>query len=114
MHEHETDAEGRQICSTSGEAPSAVREKQHAEGNTGQYSSYIVLCEEERQKGFVRPYRDTYQHSKCRTETHMGRALSETYARDPVFYGSTFCAWCGAHFPVGEFTWAADGQVVGS
>ena len=62
MHEHELDEQGRQICTTSGEAPSDTRAKQRTEWNIGQHSSYIVLCEEERQKGFVRPYRDEYRH----------------------------------------------------
>jgi hypothetical protein len=44
----------------------------------------------------------------------MGRSLSETYARDPSFYGATFCVHCNKHFPVAEFVWTADGQQVGS
>lgn len=114
MHEHEQDEEGRQICTTSGEAPSATRAKQREDGNNGQHRSYIVLCEEERAKGFVRPYRDAYKHLTCGTVTTMGRALSETYARDPGFYGATFCVRCNAHFPVQQFVWTADGEQVGS
>lgn len=125
---------------------------------------YLVLSEEERAKGFVRPYRDTYKHvgeqpkfpltqltpeqqarfpnmgyvafekypdemmpqigrywtqnqldrKGCGGITTMGRALSETYARNPKFYGGTYCAHCGMHRPVGEFIWTADGEVVGS
>lgn len=75
---------------------------------------YLVLSDEELAKGFVRPYRDTYRHTKCGLETRMGQKLSETYARDPKFYGATYCVGCLAHFPVSEFTWTADGQVVGS
>lgn len=112
MHEHEQDSEGRQICTTSGEAPSATRAKQTNE--TGQHESYIVLCEEERQKEFVRPYRDAYRHVSCGTVTTMGRSLSETYARDPKFYGATFCCGCNRHLPVAEFVWTADGAEVGS
>ncbi len=163
-HEHEKDHEGRQICTTSGDAPSQVRAEQTEK--TGQHKAYIVLCEEERQKGFVRPYRDAYKHvgrsvcgvvvgtehgfrticdetdlthvgehgcvtrrvtteeakdieyrrkiGGCGSVTTMGRALSETYARDPKFYGATFCCTCNQHFPVGEFTWSKDGEVVGS
>ena len=114
VHEHEPDPDGRQICTTSGEAPSAVRAQQRAEGNAGQHRSYIVLCEEERRKGFIRPYRDEYKHLTCGSVTTMGRALSETCARDPTFYGSTFCVRCSAHFPVAEFVWTADNQQVGS
>lgn len=102
------------LCTTTGESPAVVRERQRQEGNAGQHLSYIVLCEEERQKGWVRPYRDRYKHESCGTVTTMGRSLSETYARDPTFYGATFCVGCNAHRPVIEFTWTADGQPVGS
>lgn len=140
----------------------------------GQNSCYLVLSEEERAKGFVRPYRNAYVHvgkklnypsedrvfdkpekneytdkyyvailnvvdaegkkvggtyvtqeeydawksgkhvGGCGTVTTMGRALSETYARDPKFYGATFCVGCNKHLPVGEFVWDADGEVLGS
>ena len=50
----------------------------------------------------------------CGTVTTMGLALSETYARDPKFYGGTFCCGCGKHLPVQEFIWTDDGEVVGS
>ena len=83
----------------------------------GQQRDYVVLAQEEIDKGFVRPYRDAYRHLKCGTVTTMGRTLCETYARDPFFYSGTFCVGCGAHFPVGEdgeFVWTADGQKVGT
>ena len=112
MHEHENDEQGRQICTTSGEEPSKVRAEQTED--TGQHKSYIVLCEDERKKGFVRPYRDSYRHTACGTVTTMDRALSETYARDPSFYGATFCVNCNRHLPVSEFVWTADGATVGS
>lgn len=136
----------------------------------GQNAAYIVLSEEERAKGFVRPVRRSYKHVGCRpkyptrpldpeTEAHhikfgyvcfeaypehspeglegksgrfwmksqlesgcgtvttMGQAIAETYARDPKFYGSTFCCGCGKHLPVGpdgEFVWEPDGTRVGS
>lgn len=143
---------------------------------TGQNDCYLVLSEEERAKGFIRPYRDAYIHvgkkvdtSKmipvdeywgddykeydevrrkkfkeeygymyfipnenkdsavvgtyitekdlkkgCGALTTMGRALSETYARNPKFYGATFCTGCNTHLPVAEFVWDADGEVLGS
>lgn len=129
---------------------------------TGLQKAYLVLSEEERKKGFVRPYRDSYVHkgvapkhplrdlsakeieahkqfgyvkfekypdedlpltgrfwtkeqleSGCGGVTVMGRSLSETYARDPKFYGATYCATCQKHFPVHEFVWT-DGELVGS
>lgn len=73
-----------------------------------QHEVYLVLSEEERAKGFVRPVRDKYIHLKCGAVTRMGRELAETYARNPVFYGATYCCNCQAHFPVGvrgEFVW---------
>ena len=83
-----------------------------------QHEVYLVLEEEERLKGFVRPYRNSYRHVKCSVNpqlvTIMGDALSETYARKPDFYGATYCVACRMHKPVGEFVWDKDGKVVGS
>lgn len=130
---------------------------------SGQQAAYLVLSDEERAKGFVRPVRNSYRHAGCRpanptreltpeeheqydrfgyvlyeeypssdssltgrfwtkaqlesgcgTVTTMGDALAETYARDPKFYGATFCCRCGKHLPVAEFVWEPDGGVVGS
>ena len=77
---------------------------------------YLVLSDEERAKGFVRPVRRSYIHETCGSETTMGQALAETYARDPRFYGATFCCLCSMHRPVGaagEFVWL-DGTKVGT
>lgn len=157
------------LCTTNGKPVADVRANQKNE--TGQHDGYIVLCPDERAKGFVRPYRDAYKHvghliarcqitqtgedherprqcirrtghednheftelmlvngpiqfillgplspreGGCGTVTTMGRALSETYARDPSFYGATFCVTCNRHLPVAEFVWTADGLPVGS
>jgi len=156
--------EAPKLCTTSGEPVEVVRANQTEK--TGQHQSYIVLCPDERAKGFVRPYRDAYKHvgrtiarcqvtwqgvddadphqcigradhvldhefdalmifneplkdmhgreGGCGSVTTMGRALSETYARDPHFYGATFCVTCNKHYPVAEFVWTADGLQVGS
>lgn len=74
---------------------------------------YLVLSEEDRRKGFVRPYRDTYLHKTCGTETKMGGPIAETYARNPHFYGATYCVFCSMHRPLDEFFWL-DGTQVGS
>lgn len=82
----------------------------------GQQEGYIVLAEEERAKGFVRPVRRSYVHLKCGSKTTMGQTIAETYARNPYFYSGTFCCACGSHFPVGEggeFVWS-DGSKVGT
>jgi hypothetical protein len=135
---------------------------------TGQHSVYLVLSDEERAKGFVRPFRDSYVHvgpqankhplrdltpdeaeryrgynyvkaedypesesplvgrmwtqaqldaasqGGCKVKTVMGRAISETYARDPRFYGATFCVGCNVHLPVAEFVWDGTSDRVGS
>lgn len=132
---------------------------------TGQQKAYVVLTEEERSKGWVRPYRDSYVHvgkkpkyeltdlteqeekdygkygyykyekypddhptgqsgkfwtktelerKGCGALTVMSRAISETYAKDPHFYGSTFCVGCRTHLPLDEFVWDKDGERVGS
>ena len=75
---------------------------------------YLVLSDEERAKGFVRPVRRSYIHKTCGSVTTMGQAIAETYARSPKFYGSTYCVACQMHKPVSEFTWVDDGTTVGS
>ena len=83
----------------------------------GQQEGYVVLADEERAKGFVRPVRRTYKHLKCGTYTTMGQTIAETYARDPKFYSGTFCVHCATHFPVGpdgEFVWEGTNEKVGT
>lgn len=97
---------------------------------SGQQKAYVVLTEEERAKGFVRPVRRSYIHTGtnpkmdgpvllktdkdgCGTLTKQSQDIAETYARDPKFYDGTFCIGCRRHFPVAQFRWE-DGTVVGS
>ncbi len=119
---------------------------------------YLVLSDEERAKGFIRPLRMSYKHvgeqgpkypledtadervkwekypdsespvtgrywnqavldnigKGCGTVTTMGLAIAETYARDPHFYGATYCMGCQMHKPVAEFVWIDDETIVGS
>jgi hypothetical protein len=128
---------------------------------------YLVLSDEERAKGFVRPLRRAYKHvgpyaakyplldltdeqqeryakygyvkfeaypesespvvgkywtqeeldrveKGCGAVTIMAPEIAETYARDPQFYGATYCMTCRMHKPVAEFVWIDDGTVVGS
>jgi hypothetical protein len=85
--------------------------------STGMQNGYVVLSAYERSKGFVRPVRRSYVHVKCGGATTMAQELAETYARDPKFYGGTYCAICRAHFPVGingEFTWDGTNEKVGT
>ena len=83
----------------------------------GQQKGYVVLSDEEREKGFVRPLRNSYVHEVCGSITVMGRSIAETYACDPYFYTGTFCSGCGSHFPVGEngeFLWNGTDEKVGT
>lgn len=132
----------------------------------GQQKGYVVLSEEERAKGFVRPLRYSYIHKGetgpeypirdlteeeqerhsaagyakyeeypegenvvgmfwtqdrldnigkgCGTKTTMGASIAETYARNPSFYGGTFCCGCGKHLPLVEFVWEGTDEQVGS
>lgn len=160
------------MCTTSGRPVDVVRAEQTE--SEGQHKDYIVLCPDERAKGFVRPVRNAYRHvgrsicaeiipkgrpsweppklggplnvcglphghegdhgerlwttgyseaqrlkeshrkGGCGSVTTMGTALAETYARDPKFYGATFCVRCNQHLPVGEFVWDGTDEVVGS
>lgn len=50
----------------------------------------------------------------CGAITTMALEICETYARNPSFYGSTYCTSCRTHKPVEEFIWVEDGKVVGS
>lgn len=78
-----------------------------------QQEVYLILSEEERAKGFVRPVRRSYKHLPCGTVTTMALPLAETYARNPKFYGGTYCVGCKAHRVVAEFVWEPDGSPVG-
>ena len=87
----------------------------HEIDESGQQKCYLILPDGER-KDLVRPVRLSYRHLTCGAVTTMRRAIAETYAADPGFYGGTFCVNCGAHFPVGEngqFVWL-DGAKVGT
>ncbi len=138
-------------------------------GPDGMQESYLVLSEEERALGFVRPVRRSYRHvgiagprfllrdltdeeatryfglgyvkyeeypedeliagrfwtqarldavgKGCGVVTTMGQQIAETYARNPGFYGGTYCAGCSAHLPVGrdgEFVWEGTNERVGT
>lgn len=85
--------------------------------STGMQKCYLILSDEERAKGFVRPVRRSYRHLTCGTVTTLALALAETYARQPSFYGATYCAGCRTHLPVGvdgEFVWEGTDEKVGS
>lgn len=81
-----------------------------------QNTKYLVLSAEELAKGFVRPVRMVYIHTVCGSTTTMNQTIAETYAREPTFYGATYCVNCSKHRPVGEdgeFIWQ-DGTKVGT
>jgi hypothetical protein len=80
----------------------------------GQAAAYLVLSEEEIAKGFVRPVRRSYMHRNCGVVTTMNLRIAETYARNPKFYGATYCTGCNQHLPVEQFVWDGTNEVVGS
>ncbi len=141
----------------------------------GQDKVYLILSEQERAKGFIRPVRDSYIHvgaslkgllketakiltpeeakrygsniygyadydesykplvgrgltkqayydlldgkthsGGCKSLTKMDINIAETYARNPKFYGKTFCCSCLFHLPVSEFVWDGTNEEVGS
>lgn len=80
---------------------------------------YVLFEEYDPADGSVvgRFWTEAQLKSGCGTVTTMGRAIAETYARNPSYYGATFCCGCHKHLPVGphgEFVWEADGTPVGS
>ncbi len=135
-----------------------------------QNKTHLILSEEERAKGFIRPVRLSYVHvgppaSKypmrdltdeekehhaqwnyvkfeqyppeklpltgsfwtqerldkankgCGVVTSMPRAIAETYATKPDYYGSTYCCGCSKYLPVGavgEFVWDGTDERVGT
>ncbi|HTP98370.1 MAG TPA: hypothetical protein VMN56_03530 [Casimicrobiaceae bacterium] len=130
MHSIDKDAQqvADDVCNALGDPPPVDRTKietlrgtplgEHATIQpSGMQKDYVVLSDEERARGFVRPVRRSYVHEKCGATTRMGTALAETYARDPKFYSGTFCCTCNAHFSVGEhgeFTWEGTTEKVGT
>jgi hypothetical protein len=82
-----------------------------------QANKYLVLSEYERSRGFVRPLRYSYIHTPCGTSTTMSEPIARTYAKEPTFYGATYCVHCRMHKPVGadgEFVWEGTDQKVGT
>lgn len=53
-------------------------------------------------------------NSGCGVVTTMNFKIAQTYARDPKFYGATFCAGCGTYLPVEQFVWEGTDDIVGS
>lgn len=109
-------SENPQYSTTDGQPPAPGFENASAPQpvkTDGQHAAYWILSEAERSKGFVRPVRRGYIHRKCGSETIMGLTIAETYARDPKFYGATFCVKCARHFLVREFNWSDGAGVVG-
>lgn len=99
------------VCLTDG---SPVTDEHRGIKKNGQQKDYVVLCPDERAKGFVRPLRKSYVHIECGTVTTMAESIAETYARNPSFYSGTFCCGCGAHYPLSEFKWEGTDEIVGS
>lgn len=88
----------------------------HEIGPDGMQKCYLILPDGQR-RDLVRPVRRSYVHEKCGSVTTMAQGIAETYAANPTFYGATFCATCGDHFPVGvdgQFVWDGTTEKVGT
>ena len=116
-----TDPSTHKLATVRGEPPAPGFETaaapQPKDPETKQNKDHWVLPQEERAKGHIRPVRRGTLHIKCNTVTYMPLACAETYAKDPRFYGSTFCCACKDYFPVGpdgEFLWEGTDEKVGS
>lgn len=72
----------------------------------GQFENHPTIDEGE----FEQEVRERYIHEACGGETVMKRHIAESVARDPEYYGSTFCSKCGDYYPVEEFHWKEDGE----
>ena len=104
--------DGRKIeASGGGDLPPDYK---NIDPKTGGQKAYAVLTPEERAKGFVRPYRDTYTHLRCGTSTSMSKDIAETFAADPKFYNAAYCVHCRGLYPLKEFVWAGTNEMVGS
>ncbi len=85
----------------------------------GQMERHLVLSDEEIAKGYVCPVRYKTRHIACGGVTNIPMKCAETYARDPKFYGGTFCAICQKYFPLRDaegkpnFLWDEDNTPVG-
>jgi hypothetical protein len=80
----------------------------------GMQEKYLVLSPDEIDKGFVEPLRESYYHERCGTTTTMVYEIAATCARNPEFYGATWCSRCGDHYPVGvhgQFVWMERGKI---
>lgn len=81
-------------------------------GHEGDCFTWLQASEQE-----LKRFDRTSHLGGCDSVTTMGRELAETYAREPGFYGATFCVNCRKHLPVGasgEFIWEPDGSKVGT
>jgi hypothetical protein len=68
--------------------------------SNGQHEHHPINTEGE----YVAPIRRTYIH-KCGAATTIGTKIAETYAKNPKYYGRTFCTGCRDYFPVKQFHW---------
>lgn len=89
-----------------------LSEEEHERYDQYGYVKFEPYPEESGKLGRYWTQADLDTHG-CGTATTMGQALAETYARNPGFYGATYCSGCSMHRSVDEFVWE-DGAVVGS
>jgi len=84
------------------------------DGDKDPYIKFEVYPEGGKSTGKFWSQKDFDAMKGCGVKTTMGDALSETYARNPKYYGATFCCGCGKHLPLEEFVWEDTDERVGS
>ena len=88
--------------------------EEHEKNDVYNYVVYEKYPEDDESPVTGRFWTKEQLNSGCGSTTIMNIGFAETYARNPSFYGSTFCANCGKHFPVGEFVWDGTVEKVGT
>ena len=104
--------------------PKDPKLKEGQKNETGQHEIYLVLSEEERDKGFVRPVRDSYVHvgryrnyagiDKMLTEDEQKEMMKEYPHPEPYVAVLGINGSDGKHLPVDEFIWDGTDENVGS
>lgn len=92
------------VCLTDGSTPDD--DYRNLKPN-GQQEDYLVLCPEERAKGYVRPYRDTYRHVGIRPKYPVRDLTDDEKARYDQFGYLVFEAYPESEAPATGRFWTA-------
>lgn len=91
----------QEICTVSGRP--ITDDSFTIDPNTGLQNDYIVLSENERAKGFIRPYRDSYKHVGIRPKYPLRDLTHEEHERYELYNYTKFEAYPEDESLVGRF-----------